>query len=80
MATTTEMTIYDPDGNEYTMYWMSDVRSANPDEGQTWCDFCQEPVTEAWFNDEGKVLFILCDSCAKAQSGENVEVVTTDLF
>lgn len=79
MATTTEMTIYDPDGNEYTMYWTSDVRIAH-DDVQTWCDFCQELVIGAWFNDEGKVLFILCDSCAKALSGENVEVVTTDLF
>ena len=62
------MTIYDPDGAEFEMYWTNDIRSADPDEHQAWCDFCQEPVTEAWFNDEAKALFVLCPDCAKANA------------
>jgi uncharacterized protein YrzB (UPF0473 family) len=58
----TEITIFDPDGNEYVMQWASRF-----DADETWCDFCEEYVTGAWFNNDGAALFVLCEDCATSQ-------------
>lgn len=73
--TTTTLTIFDPDGNEYVMQWASRF-----DANETWCDLCEEIVTGAWFSDAGAALFVLCDDCATANATPDTEPVPCDLF
>jgi hypothetical protein len=64
MATpATTITIHDPDGNEFEMTWSEAIGTLGFDE-QPYCDFCDEPVPGAWFNDDGAALFVLCEDCA----------------